>query len=216
MHSLQQKGVLMSGRIPLTVSPKMASKALRFGAVQNEEQWWIPPGVDPYPFWSMLRGGNINLRSRRFWRLQTEALCIPCGEMSKVIALVVPPGHEVLLEDEEDEKPAKDWIVREHFSILETIHYLLPTAFDAIYKDSYWFYPKPMAVRKSILYLNFCQFCHSDFPEAELFGEPGSGFMAIDPDDSEKFTVDEFEVPLMASVSAFSEEVPWLEYRLIR
>jgi hypothetical protein len=89
-------------RIDLQVPFSEKNEAQRLGARWDPRQrvWYVPPGVAPAPLqqWSP-RPPTPNIRSPRFFLATTTRDCWRCAASTRVVAIVLPEGHEAFLEE---------------------------------------------------------------------------------------------------------------------
>ena len=110
---------------------------------------------------------NANIRSPSYYIAQMQARCAKCGRQSRVLALAVPPDHEILVEDE--------W---QNVDTNAIIFYLaeLPDAVSRhLFERSPAFRLRGQDPAESH-WVNHCEYCAEPFSEEELHCEPG-GFM---------------------------------------
>jgi hypothetical protein len=210
--------------IPLVVSAKQAKHVLTLGATQSGEYWSIPPGVDPFPFYQWIRGGPVNIRARHYWIARTPVACESCARDTKVTGFILPPGHEVISDEDDPPEPvdpvnrvepsSDEWVKQPHFALLSHIHFLLPTVFEPLYQQFEWLQPRVVLKNNLVRYINICQFCQNEVPDDYIFEEPGCGFAVTTAAESRRIELTRVMQPFMGTVNVWTEELPWLEYRL--
>ena len=130
-------------------------------------------------------GANMNVRANSYVVLLTVAICRSCGLPTRLIALMLPPDHQALLEgttqseDEESwpgtwESPASSALLffvgdvsnAVRRCVLDIAPAYRPASADES-QDSYW--------------ANHCEHCDSRFDDQELFCEPNGAFLPTNP-----------------------------------
>ena len=194
---------------PLTLPAKMSELAKGLGAVFDEDQWVIPSGTDPFPFYRWLRGGkNVNLRATEYWIAQTLLDCPHCDVTTDVIGFVLPTGFE-FLEPGESGGQAQ-WVRQPFGTFISHIEYLLPSVFDNVFPLYHWFQARVIPALSVVRYLNFCKYCHQEIDDNDLVAEPGQGFMPMEPGESHRIHLKPVKAPFMAAASEWTEDLPWL------
>jgi hypothetical protein len=123
---------------------------------------------------------DANIRSSSYYIARTTAQCTRCGQWTQVLALAVPPRHEILTEDEWQSVDANAFLfyvtelprgVRRQLSQISGAFRLAQEA-DAA--NRYW--------------TNHCEHCERSFSDEELHCEPG-GFMPSHVDEAQTISL---------------------------
>ena len=118
---------------------------------------------------------NANLRSSSYFIARTQAQCEHCNQLSNVIALALPPGHEVLLDGGREYVDGNAFIFYVENLAAPVSRCLMQIApsfsrkRDQGCRHAYW--------------ANHCEHCGSMFSDDALHCEPG-GFMPTRPDEA--------------------------------
>jgi hypothetical protein len=117
-----------------------------------------------------------NIRSPRYWIARTEGRCWHCGEQTRLIAVALPPGHEILELDEEapDEAANDVWSVTSLRAFLFHIDYLPDGVRRRLFEVNPFFRRGSADVTAGTYWGNHCEHCDSLLVDHELFCEPGA------------------------------------------
>jgi hypothetical protein len=114
---------------------------------------------------------EANFRSSGYYIAETRTRCAHCGQETRVLALALPPNHEMLVEDEWQFVDAAAFVF--HVTALpESVQRELNQLSNAFRPASGADAPKP-------LWANHCEHCGALVSDDELHCEPG-GFMPSD------------------------------------
>ncbi len=133
-------------------------------------------------------GVDINLRASGYFIAETTAVCRRCSRQTKVYAVVLPAGHEVLeLDDElggEDELVEEDttavdtWQVAIHPALLFHVAYLSVNAQRRLAVTSRIYASDDTESKaEERCWANRCDHCGVQIDDQELFSEPGDAFV---------------------------------------
>src|SRR5690348_8144234 len=95
-------------RVDLQVPFAEKDDAKRLGARWDGRQstWYVPDGIDSTPFKRWLpESRRPNIRATRWGLAVAPRVCWRCGKAARAFAIMLPPGHEVLIEEDD---PAED------------------------------------------------------------------------------------------------------------
>ena len=126
---------------------------------------------------------DVNIRAARYGIAQTRGCCPCCGEFTRLVAIVMPPGHETLSVDchAPGEIIAEDlWEEAPWLAFLFYVVHLPSVVRQRVHSISpfYRFTGGDPAVEG--YWANHCEHCDSLWPDQELFGEPGDAFLPTD------------------------------------
>ncbi len=111
----------------------------------------------------------MNIRSSVYAIANTCAVCSQCGAWTHVVAIVVPPEHEVLVETawERSALSAALFYVEDlSESVQATVRELAP-----------WYRLAPSEARAAPYWINHCEHCGAAQDDHDLHCEPGGAFM---------------------------------------
>jgi hypothetical protein len=131
---------------------------------------------------------DANIRSSSYYIAQTTAQCAHCGQWTRVLALAVPPNHEILNEDEWQTVDANAFIfhVTELPQGVARQMRLITSVFRLTHSPDA---PNPQ-------WTNHCERCDRIVSDEQLHCEPG-GFMPSRVDEAQR-------ISLLAVPQAFS------------
>jgi hypothetical protein len=95
--------------------------------------------------------------------------CIHCGEWTHLVALAVPPDHEVLVDSAWERSAQGAWLFYVEDlseSVQATVRELAP-----------WYRLAPSEARGAAYWMNHCEHCGAPQEDHELHCEPGGAFM---------------------------------------
>jgi hypothetical protein len=131
---------------------------------------------------------DANIRSSSYYIVQTTAQCPHCGQWTRVLALAVPPNHEILNEDEWQTVDANAFI----FHLTE-----LPQVVERQLRQiSSVFRLARSTDASNPQWANHCERCNLILSDEQLHCEPG-GFMPGQVDEAQR-------ISLLAVPQAFS------------
>lgn len=138
---------------------------------------------------------NANIRSPSYYIAQMQARCAKCGRQARVLALAVPPNHEILVDGEWQNVDANAFIfyvaelpdaVSRHL-IERSPAFRLQQGEDPA--DSHW--------------INHCEHCAGPFSDDELHCEPG-GFMPSRALEAEAIFLSRIDQGFSASAAGYA------------
>ncbi len=166
-------------RIDLNVPDDEYEQARKLGAHWDavEQIWYIDNSIDPTPFMNWLPFYNVHAE---YWYLaQTQTACPHCHESTTVTAFMLPAGHKMLENDDDDEddistevsyteqdSPAFLFYIADIPSIVRNVlpgfHHRLRKAVSQRLRRQHW--------------INHCEHCGAQQDDTELFAEVGGAF----------------------------------------
>jgi hypothetical protein len=138
---------------------------------------------------------NANVRASSYLIAETQVHCAQCSRACRVLALGLPPGHEILVDDEWQNVDANAFIF--HVTALpESVSRLLLERSAAFHQTS-------SDDRSEVPWVNHCARCASVFSDDELHCEPG-GFMPNSIDEAQAISVSQVEQPFSAFAAGYA------------
>jgi ribosomal protein S14 len=126
---------------------------------------------------------GANVRAPSYFVASTRARCPHCGLPTALLAVAVPPDHEILHEDghEDGEDDAEDgaeaaaeaWQRAGLNAFLFHVHHLPDGVRDRLNQLSRRFRPAPCAATPNTSWVNHCEHCGRPLGDDELHCEPG-------------------------------------------
>ena len=157
---------------------------------------------------------DINIRSPRFFLARTAAKCHHCGESTPLFALAVPPAHEVLEldpEEQNEDRTADSWSVAPHSALLFFINGLpdLLKARIRQFTPSYGLGSREAT--EASYWANQCQHCDSLFDDNELFCEPGGAFQPLSEVSARRIHLLAIDEEFKAAAAGYALDPPFFD-----
>jgi len=114
----------------------------------------------------------MNVRSPAYAIANASAACAHCGAWTHLVALVLPPDHEVLVDSVWERAPLGAWLFYVEDlseSVQATVRELSP-----------WYRLAPSEARGAAYWMNHCEHCGAPQEDHELHCEPGGAFTSAD------------------------------------
>jgi len=196
-------------RIDLQVPFSEKDEARRLGARWDPGQrvWYVPANVDPTPLekWRP-RTATPNIRAAVFFLAKTRRDCWRCSAATRVVAIVLPTGHEALYAADD---PANDcWQVSREPVVLSYVGAL----------------PKPLAVRLQPLaphyridssqttgtsyWMNHCERCAAKLGDFETVCEYDAAFSPTTADKAATIELVEIAEPFATCCGGYTR-IEW-------
>jgi hypothetical protein len=138
---------------------------------------------------------NANIRSSSYYIAEMQARCAKCGRQTRVLALAVPPDHEVQVDGEWQNVDANAFI----FYVTE-----LPDAVSRhLFERSPAFRVQRRQDPDDAHWGNHCEHCAEPFSDEELHCEPG-GFMPSRALDAEAISLSRIDEGFSASAAGYA------------
>jgi hypothetical protein len=152
-----------------------------------------------------------NFRSSHYSIAQLSVDCWFCGASTRVVAVVLPNGHETL--DEPDEQGNQSWRAAAGNALLFFIDQvprsvqvhlrLLAPGFQQAWSDE----------AEDTQWANHCEHCDELLDDDELHCEPGGTFMPMTEAQGAKIRLIKILEPLEAAASGYSPEPEFVRFR---
>ena len=153
------------------------------------------------------RSWHVNYRSRRYSIARALQRCGCCGQLTPVVAVVLPPGHETLAfdEDADEESAAADvWEIAEVSALLFFIEYF-PEAVQGRLQGVSQHYQLGHAEDGPLYWTNQCSFCGAEQDDFELFCEPEGAFSPISEEAAALIRLHEVLEPFEAEAGGYAD-----------
>jgi hypothetical protein len=138
---------------------------------------------------------NANIRSPSYFLAQVHARCAQCGRQARVLALAVPPGHEIQVDGEWQDVAGNAFI----FHVAE----LADAVARHIVERSRTFRRRQGQDPADSHWVNHCEHCAEPFSDEELHCEPG-GFMPSRVLEAEAILLAPIEEEFSASAAGYA------------
>jgi hypothetical protein len=149
--------------------------------------------------------GAINVRSAAYFIASTEGGCTQCGETTRLLALALPGGHEVLDPDAAPEA-ADAWQPAPLPAVLFDVHCLAEPVRRELQHRSAAYRLSEDAAGGGARWSNHCEHCGAVQDEQALHGEPDVAFMPMSPEAAAAIRLDAIPEPLCAGASGYSAD----------
>jgi hypothetical protein len=199
-------------RIELCVPQIERAEAIELGAQWNAGGgfWQVPAGTDVTPLSRWFRAReHVNVSATTFWVGASRGRCPHCDGVTALCAVLVPPGHQVLVPDDEPDGDA--WEAAEEPALLADIVYVPESAavhLNAVapdYRLAYW------ERSESFCWMNHCEHCGAAIEDIEVSAELGSPFMPADEEQAEGITLTRVHDHFSAACGCYTFGFPYLE-----
>ncbi|MDR6936008.1 DUF5710 domain-containing protein [Luteibacter sp. 3190] len=166
-------------RVNLVVPFDQKDQAKALGARWDPQQrvWFVPNGVpyEPLSQW-MPTAPDWDVRSNRYWVVSGETHCWKCHQPTTVHALAVPPGHEILVSDDEGDR----WEPQEYLQFLMYLTEVDDGALAELRKRCPLLGMDYSKTTGSHYWMNHCRHCRMKQGDFSLHCEPGGAFYPTD------------------------------------
>lgn len=204
------------GKTYLDVPFAEKDEAKRVGARWDPaaRRWYVPEGraLEHFSRWLPARF-SPNIRSQRFWLMETVVSCWKCGAGTVVYGICLPESAETYEVDEE--RGEEGWQFGGFSTIPSYIDVVSPAVQAVLGQRAPGLRPDFSRTTQSTYYMNHCRHCGMKQGDHELHNEPGGGFVPMSEDDVAAIKLTPIpQTPFEASCGSFSVGVEWLEYAL--
>jgi len=158
----------------------------------------------------------INMRADNYQVALTAGTCGSCGSPTRLIGLMLPPGHEILADDEmEDPNGASRPSSWERSSCATQLFYLLELPAPALRHFSQIAPAYRLAGGGETdfpYWANHCEQCNSRFDDQDLFCEFEGVFVPTVPAAASKIDLLRIFEPIAVAAAASAYDPPFLSY----
>ncbi|HEY2463558.1 MAG TPA: hypothetical protein VGI32_05830 [Steroidobacteraceae bacterium] len=140
---------------------------------------------------------NANVRSSNYYIAETQARCAKCGRQARVLALAVPPNHEIQVDGE--------WQNAEGNALIFEVAALPDAVSRHLLVRSPAFRPHCGQDLADSRWLNHCEHCAEPFSDDELHCEPG-GFMPSSAAEAEAIFLSRIDEGFSACAAGYAFE----------
>jgi len=150
---------------------------------------------------------EINVRSDCFVIARTMGTCWCCGTATRLLALALPPGHETLAIDADDEgekRALEVWDAAICNALLFYVAYLPDavrrrlTEFSPLYRFAH------SAAALGSYWANHCESCGSLLDDHDLFCEPEGAFLPMSQAGADAIQLVHIDEPFEASAAGYA------------
>jgi len=162
-------------RVNLAVPFEHKDEAKALGARWDAQQrvWFVPNGapIEPFARW-MPPSPRWDVRSSRYWIVSGETFCWKCDQPTSVHGLALPPGHEALVSDDDEDR----WERQDHLQFLIYLTDMDDGVVAELRRRCPLWKMDYSKTTESSYWMNHCRHCcvkQGDYP---LHAEPGAPF----------------------------------------
>ncbi|CDG16791.1 DUF5710 domain-containing protein [Xenorhabdus doucetiae] len=200
-------------RIDLHVPDNEYEKVRKLGAHWDAAAniWYIDDSFDPTPFMNWLPFYNVHAA---FWYLaQTRTTCPHCQEPTTVTAFMLPAGHKMLEDNNEDDDDISTEVSYAEQDRPAFLFYVadIPTTVRNVLSG---FHP---TLRKAVSqrlrrqhWINHCEHCDAQQDDTQMFAEVGGAFFPASKEQAATIQLHRIDGPFMGYCEDISHQ-----YRLI-
>jgi hypothetical protein len=155
---------------------------------------------------------DANVRSQTYYVARTTALCWRCGTPTWLLALALPPAHDVLEEDDtvelpDDGEPAPGmWQCADANAFLFHVERLPDEVQRHLHELSQSFHVAQNPAAHSSYWENHCEHCSALLGDHELHCEPDGAFAPSSEAAAAKIELREIKEPFEAAVAGYALE----------
>jgi hypothetical protein len=163
----------------------------------------------------------INLRADRYYIAEARGTCGHCRQATRLVAVVLPGGHEVLEWDDDAAEGAGDdapddageagtWEAVARPAFLFHVAYLPEHVQRRLCAGSAYS-PARSAPGDESCWVNHCEHCGAPFDDQELFCEPGGAFCPASDAEARSIDLSMVEEPIGVDAAGYAEQPQFFE-----
>lgn len=216
-------------RTDLDVPYAQKDEAKRLGARwdSNQRVWYVPESVDLVPFEKWIpKPPDINIRTEHYYILESSKACWKCGSPTRVFALAMPVGHELLepiedddMEFESDEayeswlnsSESSEWQAADMRASIHYVEYVSRTVEARLRALTPHFRPDFSQTTQSTYWMNHCTSCGMKQGDFEMHCEPQGAFMPLYPEDATRTVLHHVGEPFEAFYGGYSYDLEFFD-----
>ncbi len=197
-------------RIDLRVPFSEKEDARRLGARWDPRQkvWYVPAGVDVAPLQKWLPAPRApNVRAPWYYLASTLRDCWSCRARTRVVAFVLPAGHEVLyIEDD----PADDyWEVAGEPTLLSYVAHVGDRVAAHLRTGAPHYGVDFSQTTKNFYWMNHCEHCVAKLGDYFTCDTRGEGFAPLTSEQAAMICLTEISEPFSGSCGSYTLGLEW-------
>ena len=158
------------------------------------------------------RDAQPNVRSRRYFIVESRIRCDQCNVVTAVFALALPADYESLyVNDDAPDDESGTWESPEMAAVLSYVDYLPETVANRIRSMTRHYRLDGHSEADDSFWMNHCEHCGAQMEEEELHSEPWSPFGPMPDEGLEAIRLHEVHEPFEASAGGQSHDVKPLD-----
>ena len=146
---------------------------------------------------------DANVRADSYFVVSTTARCWHCGTSTRLLALALPNGHEVLEEHE--------WQYSSASALLFYVEHVSEEVREKLQELSSCFHPGYSVATLNTYWANHCEFCATLLDDHDLHCEPDSAFVMSSETAAARIELSHIEEPFEASSAGYSFEPEFID-----
>ena len=158
---------------------------------------------------------DINNRSPGYFIACALQRCECCCNLTRVVGLVLPAGHETLEDVEDSLSEGRDedvWETANRGAILFDVEYLPDTVQTRLHQLSQHYCRDFSEATGSSNWMNHCSFCGAQQADFDVYCEPEGAFMPISAEAAKKIWLHEVPEPFAAQATGYAYAPEFIEY----
>ena len=157
---------------------------------------------------------DCNVRSSSYFVALTTAECVHCRAATRLIALVLPPAHQIIAADALDERPeesAEDtWEAAHCSASLSYIGYLAESVQRRLREIAPAYRLAHGTATQGSYWANHCERCDALLHDHDLHCEPEGAFLPTNPESAAAIRLIRMDEPFEAAAAGYAYEPPFL------
>jgi hypothetical protein len=158
---------------------------------------------------------NINNRAPTYSIARALQRCVRCAELTPVLGLVLPPGHETLEADadaDEETAAADVWEAAHTGAVLFFVGYLSEGVQNRLRQLSQHYRVDFSESPQDSYWMNHCSFCGMKQGDFELYCEPEGAFMPISAAAAARIQLHDVPEPFEAQAAGYAYAPEFFDY----
>ena len=152
-----------------------------------------------------------NVRSSKYFIVESRILCLQCNAVTAVFALSVPAGYESLIvDDDTPEEEEGTWDASPLAAVLSYVD-LPESVASRVRAITSHYRPDLDEETGETFWMNHCEHCGAQMMEEELHGDPDSPFSSMPSEGLHAIKLHEVREPFTASVGSESHDLKPLD-----
>jgi len=159
---------------------------------------------------------SVNVRSKDYLIARSVRPCTHCGVGTPLVALVLPPSHEILslAEDDGSGPLADSWDETHGSAFLFHIGYLPDRVQQRVQASSKTYRLAVSPAAQGSRWANHCEHCGSLQEDHDLFCEPEGAFLPVDAASASAIELTRIDEPFAAAAAGYAREPEYLEHMI--
>jgi len=158
------------------------------------------------------RNAPPNVRSSRYFIVESRTRCVNCDVDTAVFGLALPAGYESLyIDDDAEDDVSGTWEASGTGVVLSYVEFVPGTVANRIRLVTQHYRLDAQSEPDGAFWMNHCEHCGAPLEEEELHGDPGSPFVPVSDEGLEAIRLHEVHEPFAACAGAESHDTKPLD-----